>query len=124
MKAYPHCWVALDFNAMTLEVTDYQYVRVRNVASVPAVSRFVDNRLNGYAGTPTVQRPRHFPQLSTQLHLWSFMRYLLLMVRLICTVHVRTGFNSHRGLQYVILHGDLTHCSTWPYLATSHVALM
>ena len=106
---------------MTLEVTDYQYVRVRNVASVPAVSRFVDNRLNGYAGTPTVQRPRHFPQLSTQLHLWSFMRYLLLMVRLICTVHVRTGFNSHRVLH---VHGDLTHCSTWPYLATSHVALM
>ena len=73
MKAYPHCWVALEFNAMALEVTDYQYVRVRNVASVPAVSRFVDYTLNGYAGTPTVQCPRHFPQLSTQLHLWSFM---------------------------------------------------
>ena len=73
MKAYPHCWVALEFNAMALEVTDYQYVRVRKDEGVPAVSRFVDNRLNGYAGTPTVQRPHHFPHLSTQLHLWSFM---------------------------------------------------
>ena len=57
---------------MTLEVMDYQCVRVRKDEGVPAVSRFVDYTLNGYAGTPTVQRPRHFPHLSTQLHLWSF----------------------------------------------------
>ena len=98
-EGVPALLVTLSFNAMTLEVMDYQYVRVRNVASVPAVSRFVDNRLNGYAGTPTVQRPPPFS---------AFVDPITLVV--VHVIFVADGATDlHRSRSYLI---QFTPCFT------------